>query len=183
MELTAQFASRLLSCTPKLLNNPLETSRLLALSTTTTLRNQKRSGPPQLEIVNARRESGGGGAKVDTIVAVKEKPKSEQFEVYRGSPTPFGATARDGGVNFAIFSANAVSTTLYFISLSDLHEVSEFAFFSFLFSLFGGQCIFTTVLKTGPDRPVRPVQPGTGSQSGPVKTPKTGQKPGLNRKF
>ena len=49
------------------------------------------------------------------------------------------------------------------------------------------------VLKTGPDRPVRPVQPGTGSQSGPVKTTKTGQqpvknqktdqKPGLNRKL
>ena len=36
----------------------------------------------------------------------------------------------------------------------------------------------TTVLKTGPDRPVRP---GTGSQSGPVNTPKTGQKPVKNR--
>ena len=43
--------------------------------------------------------------------------------------------------------------------------------------------ILTTVLKTGPDRPVQPIQPGTGSQSGSVKTPKTGQKPGLNRKF
>ncbi|KAK4552054.1 hypothetical protein RGQ29_032209 [Quercus rubra] len=126
MELTAQFASRLLSCTPKLLNNPLETSRRLALSTTTTLRNQKRSGPPRLKIVNARRES-GGGAEVETAVAVKEKPKSERFEVYRGSPTPFGTTARDGGVNFAIFSANAVSATLCLISLSDLHdnEVAE----------------------------------------------------------
>ena len=46
-----------------------------------------------------------------------------------------------------------------------------------------------TILKTGPDRPVRPVQPGTGSQSGLVKTPKTGQqpenraKPGLNQKL
>ena len=40
----------------------------------------------------------------------------------------------------------------------------------------------TTVLKTGPDRPVRPVQPGTGSQSGPVNTPKTGQQPVKNRK-
>ena len=38
------------------------------------------------------------------------------------------------------------------------------------------------VLKTGPDRPVRPVQLGTGSQSGPVKTPKTGQEPVNNRK-
>ena len=99
--------------------------------------------------MNARRESGGGvvggGAEVSTAVAVKEKPKSERFEVYRGSPTPFGATARDGGVNFAIFSANAVSATLCFISLSDLHDVSGFAFLSFLFffSLFGDQCIFT----------------------------------------
>ena len=144
MELTTQFASRLLSCTPKLLNNPLETSRILALSTTTALWNQKRSGPgpPRLKIVNATRES-GGGAEVDTAMAVKEKPKSERFKVYSGSPTPFGATAHNGGVNFAIFSANAISATLYFISLSNFQEVSEFTFFSFLFSLFGDQCIFT----------------------------------------
>nr|XP_023871964.1 isoamylase 1, chloroplastic-like [Quercus suber] len=124
MELTAQCASCLLSCTPKLLNNPLETSRRLVLSTSTTLRNQKKSGPgpPRLKIVNVRRESGGGGTEVDTAMAVKEKPKSERFEVYRGSPTPFSATARDGSVNFAIFSANAVSATLCFISLSDLHD-------------------------------------------------------------
>ena len=37
--------------------------------------------------------------------------------------------------------------------------------------------ILTTILKTGPDRPVRPIQPGIGSQSDSVKTPKTGQKP------
>ena len=42
--------------------------------------------------------------------------------------------------------------------------------------------IGTIVLKTGPDRPVRPVQPGTGIQSGPVNTPKTGQQPVKNRK-
>ncbi|KAL0007459.1 hypothetical protein SO802_008961 [Lithocarpus litseifolius] len=79
----------------------------------------------QFQIVNARRESGGGvggGAEVNTAVAVKEKPKSERFEVYRGSPTPFCATARDGGVDFAIFSANAVSATLCLISFSDLHD-------------------------------------------------------------
>ena len=141
MELTAQCASRLLSCTPKLLNNPLETSQRLVLSTTTTLRNQKRSGPgpPRSKIVNGRREIGdgfGGGAEVDIAMAMKEKLKSEWFEVYRGSPTPFGATAHDGGVNFAIFSANAVSATLCLISLSDLHDVGEFAFFSFLFFSF-----------------------------------------------
>ncbi|KAK7842082.1 isoamylase 1 [Quercus suber] len=134
MELTTQCASCLLSCTPKLLNNLLKTSRRLVLSTTTTLRNQKRSGPspPRLKIMNARRECGGGvggGAEVDTVVAVKEKLKSERFKVYRGSPTPFGATTRDGSVNFAIFFANAVSATLCLISPSDLHDVIEFAFF------------------------------------------------------
>ena len=51
----------------------------------------------------------------------------------------------------------------------------------------------STILKTRPDRPVRPVQPETGSQSGLVKTQTTGQKPenrsttgqkpGLNRKL
>ena len=42
------------------------------------------------------------------------------------------------------------------------------------------KAVRNTVLKTGSDRPV---QLGTGSQSGPVKTPKTGQKLGLNRKL
>ena len=40
----------------------------------------------------------------------------------------------------------------------------------------------STILKTRPDRPVRPVQPETRSQSGPIKTPKTGQQPVKNRK-
>ena len=86
--------------------------------------------------MNARRESGGGGCggvEVNTAVAMKEKPKSERFEVYGGSPTPFGAATHDSGVNFAIFSANAVFATLCLISLSDLHDVSEFASFLFLF--------------------------------------------------
>ena len=42
-----------------------------------------------------------------------------------------------------------------------------------------GPPLISTVLKTGPDRPV---QPGTKSQSGPIKTPKTGQQPVKNRK-
>jgi isoamylase len=46
-----------------------------------------------------------------------------KFQVFEGHPSPFGATVRDGGVNFAIFSANAVSATLCLISLSDLPEV------------------------------------------------------------
>ncbi|XP_011017749.1 PREDICTED: isoamylase 1, chloroplastic-like isoform X4 [Populus euphratica] len=60
---------------------------------------------------------------VDTAVVVEEEgPKLRKFQVFEGHPVPFGATVRDGGVNFAIFSANAVSATLCLISLSDLPE-------------------------------------------------------------
>ena len=61
---------------------------------------------------------------VDTAVVVEEEePKFKKIQVFKGRPAPFGATLRDGGVNFAIFSANAVSATLCLISLSDLSEV------------------------------------------------------------
>ncbi|KAL9377191.1 hypothetical protein Peur_031311 [Populus x canadensis] len=60
---------------------------------------------------------------VNTAVVVEEEgPKLRKFQVFEGHPAPFGATVRDGGVNFAIFSANAVSATLCLISLSDLPE-------------------------------------------------------------
>ncbi|KAG6741042.1 hypothetical protein POTOM_056526 [Populus tomentosa] len=60
---------------------------------------------------------------VDTAVVVEEEgPKLRKFQVFEGHPAPFGATFRDGGVNFAIFSADAVSATLCLISLSDLPE-------------------------------------------------------------
>ncbi|KAG6769363.1 hypothetical protein POTOM_024994 [Populus tomentosa] len=61
---------------------------------------------------------------VDTAVVVveEEEPKLKKFQVFEGHPAPFGATVRDGGVNFAIFAANAVSATLCLISLSDLPE-------------------------------------------------------------
>ncbi|KAJ6758966.1 ISOAMYLASE 1 CHLOROPLASTIC [Salix koriyanagi] len=67
---------------------------------------------------------------VDTAVVEDEGPKLRKFLVFEGHRAPFGATVRDGGVNFAIFSANAVSATLCLISLSDLHEniVTELIF-------------------------------------------------------
>lgn len=77
----------------------------------------------------SRRESSivirasSGEAEVGT--AVVEKPKLGRFQVSEGFPTPFGATARDDGVNFAIFSANAVSATLCLMSPADLQEVSR----------------------------------------------------------
>ncbi|TXG61130.1 hypothetical protein EZV62_012493 [Acer yangbiense] len=71
-------------------------------------------------VVKARKNDGGGGAMVET--AVVEKPDSRRFQVSEGCPTPFGATARDGGVNFSIYSSNAVSATLCLITLADLHQ-------------------------------------------------------------
>uniref|UniRef100_A0A2N9GCV4 Glycoside hydrolase family 13 N-terminal domain-containing protein n=1 Tax=Fagus sylvatica TaxID=28930 RepID=A0A2N9GCV4_FAGSY len=118
MEL-AQCISRFL-CTPIPKLNPLP--RFLS----TNLPNQSKTAPtkkPWSLIVNAR-QGGGGGAEAETAtsVAVKETPQLGRFHVSRGYPTPFGATFRDGGVNFAIYSANAVSTTLCLITLSDLHH-------------------------------------------------------------
>lgn len=65
--------------------------------------------------------------------AVIEKPQSQRFQVSKGHPTPFGATLRDGGVNFSIYSSNAVSATLCLITLSDLQEVNFLVFYSFSF--------------------------------------------------
>ncbi|XP_044464642.1 isoamylase 1, chloroplastic [Mangifera indica] len=65
-------------------------------------------------VVKARKET-------DFETAVIEKPK-QRFKVSQGDPTPYGATFRDGGVNFCIFSSNAVSATLCLITLSDLQE-------------------------------------------------------------
>lgn len=58
------------------------------------------------------------------VVVEKPPPRPRRFEVFPGHPTPFGATPRDGGVNFAVFSSNASSATLCLISLSDLREVN-----------------------------------------------------------
>ncbi|PIA43914.1 hypothetical protein AQUCO_01800158v1 [Aquilegia coerulea] len=57
---------------------------------------------------------------IETVVI--EKPKLPIFQVFEGNPMPFGATAKDGGVNFAVHSSGAVSATLCLISLSDLQE-------------------------------------------------------------
>ncbi|XAR47988.1 Isoamylase [Bertholletia excelsa] len=62
-----------------------------------------------------------GGAEAETAVVV-EKPKLRPFQVFDGSPSPLGATARDGGVNFAVYSSNAVSATLCLMTLLDLQE-------------------------------------------------------------
>ncbi|KAL0346867.1 UNVERIFIED_CONTAM: Isoamylase 1, chloroplastic [Sesamum calycinum] len=59
----------------------------------------------------------------ETAVVVEKPPaRAHRFEVFSGQPTPFGATARDGGVNFAVSSGNASSATLCLINLSYLPE-------------------------------------------------------------
>ena len=68
----------------------------------------------------------GSGAEAETVVV--EKPKLQPFLVFEGCPAPLGATARDGGVNFAVYSGNAVSATLCLISASDLEEVCGWFF-------------------------------------------------------
>ncbi|XP_028760019.1 isoamylase 1, chloroplastic [Neltuma alba] len=54
--------------------------------------------------------------------AADKQPLSSRFHISTGYPLPFGATLRDGGVNFAIYSGNATSATLCLITLSDLHH-------------------------------------------------------------
>ena len=76
-------------------------------------------------VVKARGGGRGGGGAAEAETAVVEKPKViKRFQVSEGHPAPFGATLRDGGVNFAIYSANAVSATLCLIALSDLQQVT-----------------------------------------------------------
>ncbi|KAI3868383.1 hypothetical protein MKW92_027144 [Papaver armeniacum] len=67
---------------------------------------------------------GGGGRGTEMVVETVEKPNklSSNFEVFSGSPMPYGATVKSGGVNFAVYSGGAVSVTLCLISLSDLQE-------------------------------------------------------------
>ena len=76
----------------------------------------------------------GGGARAETVVV--KKPKLRRFQVFEGCPAPLGATARDGGVNFAIYSKNAVSATLCLISASDLEQVYGW-FFHFCLTSIG----------------------------------------------
>ncbi|XP_057980930.1 isoamylase 1, chloroplastic isoform X2 [Malania oleifera] len=68
-------------------------------------------------VVVCARES---GTEVET--AVVEKPILPPFQVSQGLPTPLGAVARDGGVNFAVYSSNATSACLCLMRLSDLEE-------------------------------------------------------------
>lgn len=62
------------------------------------------------------------GVNVKDDVGV-EKLSIGNFEVLKGSALPFGATAVDGGVNFAIYSSNSVSASICLMSKTDLLQV------------------------------------------------------------
>ncbi|KAJ8770189.1 hypothetical protein K2173_011524 [Erythroxylum novogranatense] len=82
--------------------------------------NRRCASSPSVFVINDR---GGTGDTAETGADVLlEKSKSRKYVVSRGYPAPLGATARDGGVNFAICSANAVSAKLCLIALSELPE-------------------------------------------------------------
>ncbi|MBA0819758.1 hypothetical protein Gohar_003763 [Gossypium harknessii] len=84
----------------------------------TTISNNHATVSTTRMVVKAR---GGGAAEAET--ALVDKPKVlKRFQVSEGHPAPFGATIQDGGVNFAIYSANATSATLCLIALSDLQQ-------------------------------------------------------------
>ncbi|KAK7358457.1 hypothetical protein VNO77_00385 [Canavalia gladiata] len=71
----------------------------------------------------AKTSATGKGGGFETETAVVEKPQSgTRFQVFKGYPSPLGATARDGGVNFAISSLNALSATLCLFTLSDFQN-------------------------------------------------------------
>ena len=51
-----------------------------------------------------------------------------QFEFSRGSPLPFGATVRRGGINFSIFSKHATAVTLILFFPGEAEPLVEFPF-------------------------------------------------------
>lgn len=61
----------------------------------------------------------------ENVAVVEKPPLSKRFLVSDGLPSPFGATVRDNGVNFSVYSSNSVSATICLISLSDLRQVSR----------------------------------------------------------
>ncbi|WCJ24397.1 Glycogen debranching enzyme [Euphorbia peplus] len=70
--------------------------------------------------ITAVRRDGGASADVETTLLI-DKP-ALKYEVSEGHPAPFGAKLIDNGVNFSIYSRNAVSASLCLISLDDLPQ-------------------------------------------------------------
>ncbi|KNA19476.1 hypothetical protein SOVF_061290 [Spinacia oleracea] len=112
-----------LSSSPKLCINPQKIIRSLNInhisphSTSISTGSLLNSRTPRLLMANARETS----AEIETSVTERQA-QTTRFEIFPGNPMPFGAVARDGGVNFAIYSGNSVSATLCLITLSHLQQ-------------------------------------------------------------
>lgn len=127
MDFVNSTTSRLLYA-PKL--NPRFLTPPSQKRSVSTFRNVYKNNSPPLTTVKAATD---GGAEAETAVVVIEEPKLRRYQVSDGYPAPLGATACDGGVNFAVYSANAVSATICLITLSDLSEVSSYSTYLYIY--------------------------------------------------
>jgi hypothetical protein len=75
---------------------------------------------------------GNGASTAETAVVEIQKL---QFQVSNGYPYPFGATVQEDGVNFAIYSLNALSATLCLFTLSDFKNVNSSFHYSIQFQI------------------------------------------------
>jgi len=86
---------------------------------------ETRKGIAKLGRVEARIEGAGVETEKGAAAGVAVKDEGLSLKVLKGSPLPFGPTARDGGVNFAIHSTQATSVTICLFTFSDLQKVSS----------------------------------------------------------
>ena len=76
------------------------------------------------------RERGSAPPAVEAVADEEEAVAEERYalggacRVLAGVPAPLGATALDGGVNFAVYSGGASAASLCFFTPGDLEAVS-----------------------------------------------------------
>ncbi|XP_060172245.1 isoamylase 1, chloroplastic isoform X2 [Lycium barbarum] len=117
MELLLNCPSISTTPTPKLhFHNlfPFNSKKSNRVDFYTSIRQRKSKSAVTVMVVNTDSEA--------AVVEKQTNKERRRFEVLSGKPLPFGATATDGGVNFAVFSSNATSVILCLITLSDLHQ-------------------------------------------------------------
>lgn len=83
---------------------------------------ETRKGVAKVGRVGARMEGAGVETEKGAAAGVIVKDEGLSFKVLKGSPLPFGSTARNGGVNFAVHSTQATSVTICLFTLSDLEK-------------------------------------------------------------
>ncbi|GAV56944.1 Alpha-amylase domain-containing protein/CBM_48 domain-containing protein [Cephalotus follicularis] len=115
-------------CTSCLQHSPTNSTQFLLNMKSKTFHNQSQIQSQKRNISKSLASNKNNSAiaikarEAGAETAVIEKPKLRRFQVFQGYPMPFGATLRDGGINFAIYSANAISATLCLITPNDLGE-------------------------------------------------------------